>query len=43
VQSRKLGLTDLLTESLQLDFAFVHLRDPNGSAAVESARKWNRQ
>jgi hypothetical protein len=32
------GLADLLTESLQLDFAFAHLRDPNGSAAVESAR-----
>src|SRR5229473_2988360 len=32
------GLADLLTEWLQLDFAFVRLRDRNGSAAVESAR-----
>jgi PAS domain S-box-containing protein len=32
------GLADLLTESLQLDLAFVHLRDPNGSATVESTR-----
>jgi hypothetical protein len=32
------GLADLLAESLQLDFAFVRLRDRNGSAAVESAR-----
>jgi hypothetical protein len=32
------GLSDLLIESLQLDFAFVRLCDPNGGNAVESAR-----
>jgi PAS domain S-box-containing protein len=32
------GLADVLVNSLHLDFAFVRLRDPNGGAAVESAR-----
>jgi C4-dicarboxylate-specific signal transduction histidine kinase len=32
------GLADVLTNSLYLDFAFVHLCDPNGGAAVEFVR-----
>jgi len=32
------GLADVLINSLHLDFAFVRLCDPNGSAAVEIAR-----
>src|SRR3977135_645762 len=32
------GLADVLVNSLHLDFAFVRLCDPNGSAAVEIAR-----
>src|SRR5262249_1327912 len=32
------GLTDVLINSLYLDFAFVRLCDPNGDAAVEIAR-----
>src|SRR6266446_1096199 len=36
-------LADLLIEALQLDFAFVRLRDPTGSHAVEAIRgdAWN--
>ena len=32
------GLADVLVNSLRLDFAFVHLCDPNAEAAVEIAR-----
>ena len=32
------GLADVLVGSLHLDFAFVRLRDPSGSASVEAAR-----
>jgi PAS domain S-box-containing protein len=32
------GLADALMELLQLDFAFVRLRDPNGAGAVEVTR-----
>jgi PAS domain S-box-containing protein len=32
------GLTEVLVNSLHLDFAFVRLCDPNGGAAVEIAR-----
>src|SRR6201988_4017834 len=32
------GVVDVLVESLELDFAFVRLCDPNGGAAVEVTR-----
>jgi PAS domain S-box-containing protein len=32
------GLADVLVGSLQLDFAFVRLRDPNGDGAIEFTR-----
>src|SRR5438445_11958261 len=32
------GLADVLVNSLHLDFAFVRLCDPNGTAAVEISR-----
>jgi PAS domain S-box-containing protein len=32
------GLADVLVKSLQLDFAFVRLCDPNGGGAVEATR-----
>jgi PAS domain S-box-containing protein len=32
------GLADVLVNSLQLDFAFVRLCDPNGAAAIDIAR-----
>src|SRR5260370_7155583 len=32
------GLADVLVNSLHLDFAFVRLCDPNGTAAVEITR-----
>src|SRR5690349_12979011 len=38
------GLADLMIESLQLDFAFARLCDPNGLQAVEAMRgtSWKR-